>query len=34
MANKLLAVRGSEPVSKHSAERFVTRSVELKIAFN
>jgi hypothetical protein len=34
MANKLLAVRGSEPVSKHWAERFITRSAELKMAFN
>jgi hypothetical protein len=34
MANKLLAVRGGEPVGKHWAERFVTRSAELKMAFN
>ena len=34
IANKLLAVRGSEPVSKCWAERFVTRSAELKMAFN
>ena len=34
MANKVLSVRGGEPVGKHWAERFVTRSDELKIAFN
>ena len=34
MADKLLAVRGGEPVGKHWAERFVTRSAELKMAFN
>ena len=34
MADKLLAVRGSDPFGKHWAERFVTRSAELKIAFN
>ena len=34
MADKLLAVRGGEPVSKHWAKRFVTRSAELKMAFN
>ena len=34
MADKLLAIRNSEPVGKHWAERFVTRSAELKIAFN
>ena len=34
MANKLLGVRGGEPVGKHQAERFVTRSDRLKIAFN
>jgi hypothetical protein len=34
IADKLLAVRGSELVGKHWAERFVTRSAELKMAFN
>jgi hypothetical protein len=34
MADKLLGVRGGEPVGKHWAERFVTRSHELKMAFN
>jgi hypothetical protein len=34
MADKLLAARGSEPVDKHWAERFVTRSAELKMTFN
>jgi hypothetical protein len=34
IADKLLAVRGGEPVGKHWAERFVTRSTELKMAFN
>jgi hypothetical protein len=34
MADKLLGVRGGEPVGKHWAERFVTRSDELKTAFN
>jgi len=34
MANKLLGVRGGEPVGKHWAERFVTRSDALKMAFN
>ena len=34
MADKVLGVRGGEPVSKHWAERFVTRSAKLKIAFN
>jgi hypothetical protein len=34
MADKLLAVRGSALVGKHWAERFVTRSAELKMAFN
>jgi len=41
IADKLLAIRSGEPVSKHwaerfvtrSAERFVTRSAELKLAF-
>jgi len=34
MADKLLAVRGGQPVGKHWAERFTTRSDELKMAFN
>lgn len=34
MADKLLGVRGGEPVGKHWAERFVTRSDNLKMAFN
>ena len=34
MADKLLGVRGGQPVGKCWAERFVTRSAELKIAFN
>ena len=34
MADKLLAVRGGEPVGKNWPERFVTRSDELKMAFN
>jgi hypothetical protein len=34
MANKLLGVHGDEPVGKHSAERFVTRSNQLKTVFN
>jgi hypothetical protein len=34
MADKVLGVRGGEPVGNHWAERFVTRSVELKMAFN
>lgn len=34
MADKLLGVRGGEPVGKHWAERFVTRSDELKEASN
>jgi hypothetical protein len=34
MADKLLAVRGGGPVGKRWAERFVTRSDELKMAFN
>jgi hypothetical protein len=34
MANKLLGVRSGKPVDKHWAERFVTRSAELKMAFN
>lgn len=34
MADKLLGARGGEPVGKRWAERFVTRSDELKMAFN
>jgi hypothetical protein len=34
MADKVLGVRGGKPVGKHWAERFVTRSDELKMAFN
>ena len=34
IANKLLAVRGGEPVGKGWAERLATRSKELKMAFN
>jgi hypothetical protein len=34
MADKVLGVRGGEPVGQHWAERFVTRSPELKMAFN
>jgi hypothetical protein len=34
MADKVLGVRGGEPVGKHWAERFITRSHELKMAFN
>jgi hypothetical protein len=34
MADKLLGVRSGEPVGKHWAERFVTRSDQLKMAFN
>jgi hypothetical protein len=34
MADKLLGARGGEPVGKHWAERFVTRSDELKMAFS
>ena len=34
MADKLLAVRGGKLVGKNWPERFVTRSDELKIAFN
>jgi hypothetical protein len=33
-ADKLLGVQGGEPIGKHWAERFVTRSDELKMAFN
>ena len=34
MANKLLAERGGELVGKKWVDRFVTRTDELKIAFN
>ena len=34
MADKLLDVRGGEPVGMHWAERLVSRSDELKTAFN
>jgi hypothetical protein len=34
MADKLLAARGAKPVGKRWAGRFVTRSDELKMAFN
>jgi hypothetical protein len=34
MADKILGVRGGKPVGKCWAERFVTRSAELKMAFN
>jgi hypothetical protein len=34
MADKLLAVRGGKPTGKCWAERFVTRSPELKMTFN
>jgi hypothetical protein len=34
MANKLLGVRGGELVSKCWAERFITRSDQLEMAFN
>ena len=34
MADRLLAIRGGQPVGKKWAERFVTRSPELKMAFN
>ena len=34
MADKLLGIRGGEPVGKNWAERFVTRSDKLKMAFN
>ena len=34
MADKLLSVRGGESVGKHWAERFVSRSDELKTVFN
>jgi hypothetical protein len=34
IADKLLAVRGGEPVGKNWPDRFVARSAELKMAFN
>ena len=34
MADKLLGVRGGRLVSKNWSARFVTRSSELKMAFN
>ena len=34
IADKLLAVRGGTPVGKNWAERFVSRTGELKMAFN
>ena len=34
MADKLLGVRGGKPVGKRWAQRFVTRSDALKMAFN
>jgi hypothetical protein len=34
MADRVLGVRGGEPVGKHWAERFVTRSDRLRMAFN
>ena len=34
IADKLLGVRGGQPVSKCWAERFVTRSAKLKMAFS
>jgi hypothetical protein len=34
MADKLLGVRGGKPVGRHWAERFVTHSDQLKMAFN
>jgi hypothetical protein len=34
MVDKLLGVRGGEPVGKHWAERSVTLPDELEIAFN
>ena len=34
MADKVLGVRGGEPVGKHWVEKFVTRSDKLKMAFN
>ena len=34
MVDKLLGIHGGEPVRKIWAERFITRSDELKMAFN
>jgi hypothetical protein len=34
ITDKVLGTRGGEPVGKHWAERFVTRSDKLKMAFN
>jgi hypothetical protein len=34
MADKLLAARGGEPVGKNWPKRFVSRTKELKMAFN
>jgi hypothetical protein len=34
MADKVLGVHGSEPVGKHWAEGYVTRSNKLQMAFN
>jgi hypothetical protein len=34
MADKLLTTRGKEPVGKNWTERFISRSDELKMAFN
>ena len=34
MADKLLGVRGGEPVGKNWATRFVTRSDQLEMAFD
>ena len=34
MADKLLAVRSGKLISKNQAKRFVTRTDELKMAFN
>jgi hypothetical protein len=34
MADKILNIQGAKPVGKHWAERFVTRTDKLKMAFN
>jgi hypothetical protein len=34
IADKMLAVRGGKPISKCWADRFITRSPKLKMAFN
>jgi hypothetical protein len=34
IADKVLAIRGGAPVGKNWAERFVSRTKELKMAFN